>query len=384
MKFILPTLDDLKLSPIRYDKDCTCICNLDDQDNEQIKQNIKDLLLYCAKLRPYMEFYKMQIKAHNIMAHHILKNEVDLILPKFYKGQKCERGIFGALISGFIGLAFEGISSFLHHKRHNALHKALKAMSVLMNAQRIKLMHLENTLIMYGIHNAETLERLVKMVHTIHSRQSLYESLFAGQSSAAYEAYSQMHGTHSIQHYMVNSMLYLCTIKDKYIEIYNEFILQLCIYAKAVRILVKGYLPISLVTPLKLKEILDSVKEMLIKTNPDYDIVIKRIHLSYDMKLVNFGIDVKRNLIIQFPVFIQPYTQQPLIIYQLETVPVPIIDKNTKVNSYTELKIKKPYITLNIETYINIQHQQLATCKRIGYEFYCKELFVVKHQSIHS
>ena len=32
-----------------------------------------------------MIFYKMQIKAHNIMAHHILKNEVDLIFPKFYE-----------------------------------------------------------------------------------------------------------------------------------------------------------------------------------------------------------------------------------------------------------------------------------------------------------
>ena len=57
-----------------------------DQDNDQIKQNVKGLLLYCAKLRPYMAFYKMQIKAHNAMAHHILKNELDLILPKFYEG----------------------------------------------------------------------------------------------------------------------------------------------------------------------------------------------------------------------------------------------------------------------------------------------------------
>ena len=72
------------------------------------------------------------------------------------------------------------------------------------------------------------------------------------------------------------------------------------------------------------------------------------------MKLVTFRIDQKRNLIIQFPVFGQPYTQQPLILYQLETVPVPIVDKNTKANSYTELRIKKPYITLNTETYINI------------------------------
>ena len=70
--------------------------------------------------------------------------------------------------------------------------------------------------------------------------------------------------------------------------------------------------------------------------------------------------------------------------YQLETVPVPIVDKNAKANSYTELRIKKPYIALNTETYINIQHLELATCKRIGYEFYCKELFVATQKSIHS
>ena len=140
-----------------------------------------------------MAFYKMHFKACNLTAHQILKDEVDLILPKFYEGQKSKRGIFSALISGFIGLAFEGISSFLHHKRHNALHKAVKAMSVLMNTHRNKLMHLENMLIMYGIYNAETLGKLVKTVYTLHSRQSLYERLFAGQTSAAYKAYSQVH-----------------------------------------------------------------------------------------------------------------------------------------------------------------------------------------------
>ena len=101
------------------------------------------------------------------------------------------------------------------------------------------------------------------------------------------------------------------------------------------------------------------------------------------MKLVTVGIDRKRNLIIKFPIFVQPYTQQLLILYQLETVPVPIVDENTKAQSYTELKIEKPYIALYSETYINIQQQELATCKRIGYEFYCKELFVVRHKSIH-
>ena len=122
-----------------------------------------------------MAFYKMRIKACNATAHHILKNEVDLILPKFYTEQRNKRGIFGTIISEFIGLAFEGISSFLHHKRHKALHTAVKAMSILTDVQRNKLMHLENTLVMYRIYNAETLDKLVKTVQVIHSRQSIIE-----------------------------------------------------------------------------------------------------------------------------------------------------------------------------------------------------------------
>ena len=158
----MSTLDDLKLSPIGYNIECKYIQDLYAQNTEQTKQNIQDLLLYC--LRPFMAFYKMQIKAHNATAHHILENKVDLILPKFYMEQRNKKGIFGTIISGFIGLPVEGISSFLHHKRHKALHIAVKAMFNLTDTERNKLMHLENNLVMYEIYNAKTLEKLVKTV----------------------------------------------------------------------------------------------------------------------------------------------------------------------------------------------------------------------------
>ena len=105
------------------------------------------------------------------------------------------------------------------------------------------------------------------------------------------------------------------------------------------------------------------------KTNPNYDLVIKSLHLYYDMKLVTFGTDKNRNQIIQLLVFIQPYTQQPLILYQIETVPIPIIDQDKQAHSYTHLEIDRTYIALNSETYITIRQQELRTCIRIGYEF---------------
>ena len=102
-----------------------------------------------------------------------------------------------------------------------------KAMPISMDAQRNKLMHLVNTLVMYEICNAKTLENLVKTAHALQSRHMLYKGLFTRQTSAGYEAYLQIHGTCGIQHYTVDSMLYVRTIKDKYIKIYNEFISQL-------------------------------------------------------------------------------------------------------------------------------------------------------------
>ena len=177
-----------------------------------------------------------------------------MILPKFPEGRKGKTGIFSTLISAFVGLALEGILSFLHNRGHKALYKAICAVSSKVDIQRNKCIHLENTLVMDGIYNAETLEKLTKTVHTLHSRQSMYQELFIGQITKAYEYYSQMHGDHGIHHYAINSMLYLRTIKDKYIELYNEFTSQLHNYAKVIRILAKGYLPILLVTPLNYKK----------------------------------------------------------------------------------------------------------------------------------
>ena len=56
------------------------------------------------------------------MVYNISEKYIGLILPKFGNKEtkvysKClKRQIISALISGFIGLAFKGISSFLQHK----------------------------------------------------------------------------------------------------------------------------------------------------------------------------------------------------------------------------------------------------------------------------
>ena len=246
-----------------------------------------------------------------------------------------------------------------------------------------KLIQLENSMLMYGTYNAETLEKLIITVQNMHNTTSSHEKLFTGQWSSLTPKtmYANVLG---LQPNSINALLYLRTIQDKYVSLYKELITRLHIYTTAIRVLAKGYLPISLITPLKLKEILSEVKSAIRKTNPDNNLVIEKLHLYYDMKLVSFGIDSKRNLIIPFSTFIQPYIQQPLILYEIGMVPVLVTSQNKQAQSYTHLQLDEPYIALNSETYTTIRQQELRTCKRIGYEFYCEELFVVKHKSKHS
>ena len=187
-----------------------------------------------------------------------------------------------------------------------------------------------------------------------------------------------------IQQYATNSLLFLRIIEDKYLSLYRELITQLHTYVSGSRVLAKGYLPNTLLTPKKLQRILAEVKKSLHYTNPDYTLVLDRLCLYYDMQLVTFGIDKDMNLVIQYTIFIQPYTQKPLILYQLETVPVLILDKDVEAQSYTHLRIKKPYLTLNSETYISLTHQELRSCKKRGNEFYCDQLFIVKHKNSYS
>ena len=105
-----------------------------------------------------------------------MENEISPLLPRISR-QKC--GIVTTLVSGFIGLAYEEISSFLQRKHEDALQKAVPAMKNEADIQHNKLLKLDNTMLMYGIYNADTLEKLINTVQEIHNVTSSHERLFA-------------------------------------------------------------------------------------------------------------------------------------------------------------------------------------------------------------
>ena len=97
-------------------------------------------------------------------------------------------------------------------------------------------MHSENSTVMYGVYNVEILENLIHTVHSMHYSTTEIERLFAGECSTTYTWYLNAPNT---QEYAIDSLLYFRTVRDKYIQMSKQFITQLCIHTKAIRILAK-------------------------------------------------------------------------------------------------------------------------------------------------
>ena len=149
-KFMLPSMGDIKFFAYMNKKYAP---------NMDSSKYLAELKTYCNTIKPVVSHYSKLIKSYNSTVYKILKNEIRPLLPHISK-QKC--GIVSTLVSGFIGLVYEGISSYLQRKCEDALQKAMIAMNNEADFQHNKLLKLDNTMLMYGIYNADTLEKLIQ------------------------------------------------------------------------------------------------------------------------------------------------------------------------------------------------------------------------------
>ena len=252
-------VSDLTLTAIEFDLTCSHL-------NGEGKFMTK-LRRHCMRIAPYVSFYQRQITYYNLTAHRILTKDIGLILPNIPTSKRNKQGatiasVLGRIASSVIGLAYEGISSFLHQKRHKALNKAMTVIEKKTALQKNQIHHLEDTMIMYGVYNSDMLTALIRTVQNMQNRTTWNEKTFAGKLTQLNQYYLN-EGTHI---FAINSMLFLTTVREKYVKMYERFIEELKTYSKVIRILSKGYLPIYLLPPSRLQSILTEVRKAITKS----------------------------------------------------------------------------------------------------------------------
>ena len=91
-----------------------CIYRKKFAQTTESRKYLLELKAFCNKIRPFVTYYDKLINLCNNTAHNILEKEIKILLPQVKTKQK--HGIITTLVSSFIGLAYEGISTFLQHK----------------------------------------------------------------------------------------------------------------------------------------------------------------------------------------------------------------------------------------------------------------------------
>ena len=145
-----------------------------------------------------------------------MQNEIGLILPSFNNRKKrFLTTILGTIASEVIGLVFEGISSFLHHKRRKALQKAVNIINSKSEIDHNRVYHLEDKMIMYGKNNSDTLMELVKMVHQMQNITSWKEKVFVSKMNEWLR--HKLEDIHNECDYSIDTVLFLTTVEEKYV-----------------------------------------------------------------------------------------------------------------------------------------------------------------------
>ena len=176
----MPSIDDIKVLLITFHMEGSYLNIPLDKITHTVK-HLHNIQTFCSKIIPFIYYYKNQVDSYNQMVYDILTKNILLIYFQHLKKNKKEkRGIITLLVTGFIGLALEELSSYLHNKREKALQKAFDAMERKVDLDKNEIFYLEDSMIMYGIYNAQTVDNLVNTLKRMHNKTTWNEKLFVG------------------------------------------------------------------------------------------------------------------------------------------------------------------------------------------------------------
>ena len=144
---------------------------------------------WWAKATPYMQHLCKKKKHFVDWLYGLLENDLYSMLLQLWRGSRAvqpHRGLGTLLVSaatGLITLAVESLGSYLCGKQEKQINDAVIAMREDNTAVQNMLQQYSNGFLMYGHYNVESLEKVIRIVNSLHARQTQLEELFAKTQS---------------------------------------------------------------------------------------------------------------------------------------------------------------------------------------------------------
>ena len=382
-KFPLPNIDGLLDNDRKLMPDC-------EYKTEKIREHAwsqknyyiaRYLEIMCNTASTHIQLLQAKEKAYKSELSQLIKEEIKTALPSYNERRK--KRFAAALIpavAGLVTLAVESLNGYLQSRRNKAISMAMEKLDGEQAHLKNKLHSYRDNMLMYGEFSMNSSAEIVSTLEEMYDKITYVEESLVNHTKNWAGIY--MSDQAGAARYANDMALYVNTLSEKFLSLYRELLYELDQLLLAIKILSEGRIPIHLIPPVMLKSFTNDVQNELRLHHPGYTLAMPHISYYYDMKLVTFGVDMDNALVITFPIFIRPVHSNPMTLYEIETVHVPINDKNHDLDSYTKVVVNKPYIAANNDHYIQLEIQELNMCKVIQRDFFCEELFMMKQNSM--
>ena len=271
----------------------------------------------------------------------------------------CKKRAVPALVPALAGLVMIAVES-------KAMATGLSALRHDQTLAWNSLWQLEHDFLIYGKYNVRKLQDIVMTVNSLWNRTLSIERLLTGQDLHTLQVAHMVPDVISRMTFIQKLNLYVHSMLERQIRLYEWLLHHLQDLLDSIGILSTRHLPPELFPPTVLQNVTANAIEMVHKTHPDYALAIRHTTEYYDMKLAMFGLDSDGSMVVTFPVFIKDHASEPKTLSEIEMVKVPIPNKNTEADSYSEVKYSKPYLAINEDYYIQLRIRSCKCANRLG------------------
>ena len=139
-----------------------------------------------------------------------------------------------------------------------------------------------------------------------------------------------------------------------------------------------GCLTFQVLDPTELTRFLDAISRQLHTQRLSFELAFNHTYQYYAEPMVTFS-NLHDQLLVNIPVLLCLNDQKDLILYSIDTVPMPL-DTETldgKNDEYTFINNSYPYMAINQENYILLDERQLRLCNKMGATYYCENSYVL-------
>ena len=284
------------------------------------------------------------------------------------------------------GMMIKGINALVDAKRASSFNNAIKLVNENVQITHDQLITLENRTAMMAKAKIPVLKDFKQQINNTNDKLIRQNWMMTRAHKRYNRPFRQTHKTFQIHHLALLMFKdYIMILVGTLQRIHRQYESALDDTLIGIENLNSGYLTHHILDLKILAKYLEAVKDDLEETAPEFEPVFTNVYQYYGNSLISFT-NIIDDLLLQLPILIKLKVQVPMLLFSIETAPVPL-DAETYLGEkreYTQIILETELIALTENNYIPLTPAQISLCAEIGYMYYCEYAHLLKKRMEHT